>query len=93
MAVQLAPGSLRGASGRCHAKTAQRAESVAVTSHCSVPYVTSAFPLRASCSAANARLDVRPGTRKQHLWWVFLDQASHSAIADCDAPSHMHLWS
>jgi hypothetical protein len=93
MAVQLAPGSLRGASGRCHAKTAQRAESVAVTSHCSVPYVTSAFPLhRAALQISRLKTFGLPGTRKQHLWWVF-GPGVHSAIADCDAPSHMHLWS
>jgi hypothetical protein len=56
--VQLAPGSLRGA-GRCHAKTAQRAESVAVTSHCSVPYVASAFPLRIVQRQMSLEVDVR----------------------------------
>jgi hypothetical protein len=45
MAVQLVPGSLRGASGRCHAKTAQ---SRIGSGHKPLfrPYVTSAFPLR-----------------------------------------------
>jgi hypothetical protein len=74
--AQLAPGSLRGASGRCHAKTAQRAESVAVTSHCSVPYVASASAsIVQRCKFHVCRRSL-PGTRKQHLWWVFLDQAS-----------------
>jgi hypothetical protein len=39
MAVQLAPGSLRGASGRCHAKTAET-EAVAGQA------IVRAFPLR-----------------------------------------------
>jgi hypothetical protein len=66
-AVQLARGSLQGASGRCHAKTAQRAEAAAVESYRFCCMLRVHFRCVSCIVADTSEGDVILGTRKQYM--------------------------
>jgi hypothetical protein len=81
-------GSLQGASGRCHAKTAQRARRAVEAMF--RWYVKSAFPLRIvrRCTSEG---DVQASRYKKAVFMVGnFGPGVHSAISGYDAPSHMH---